>query len=152
MADDQLGPPSKAARGPPAARLGVTRGSVTSKSSVTLRDASSYSEHVARYYNSEDLSDVILQVGDKEYPAHKFILGKSSEVRKSFDTLFTNSLVTFFLLSSHPYVISIVPFFLTPIYFCLILFIFLFLLSFKARAEPNPFCIFNTCLPSSHLH
>lgn len=53
------------------------------KPSVTLRDACSFIDDVAKYYNTDDLSDIILQVGEKEYPAHKFILGKSSEVFKS---------------------------------------------------------------------
>ena len=51
------------------------------KPSVTLRDATSFIDDVSKYYNTDELSDIVLQVGDREYPAHKFILGKSSEVR-----------------------------------------------------------------------
>ena len=57
-------------------------GSQVPKPSVTLRDATSFIDDVSKYYNTDDLSDVILQVGDKEFPAHKFILGKSSEVSR----------------------------------------------------------------------
>ena len=45
-----------------------------------LRDQDTFIHDVAGFFNTELLSDVVLRVDDQRFPAHKFVLAKSSEV------------------------------------------------------------------------
>ena len=53
--------------------------SATSTEQV-LRDEPSFIHDVAQFYNQTDLADATLRVGDVTYPAHRFVLAKSSDV------------------------------------------------------------------------
>jgi len=45
-----------------------------------LRDEVNFIQNVSQFYNTEDLSDIILIVGSTRYFSHKFVLAKSSDV------------------------------------------------------------------------
>lgn len=45
-----------------------------------MKDESNFIQNVGQFYNVQDMSDVILKVGDEKYFGHKFVLAKSSEV------------------------------------------------------------------------
>ncbi|GFN82280.1 BTB/POZ domain-containing protein 17-like isoform x2 [Plakobranchus ocellatus] len=45
-----------------------------------LKDESNFIQNVGQFYNMQDMSDVILKIGEEKYYGHKFVLAKSSEV------------------------------------------------------------------------
>ncbi|KAK6975292.1 BTB/POZ domain-containing protein 17-like isoform X1 [Biomphalaria glabrata] len=45
-----------------------------------LRDESNFIQNVGQFYNQQDISDVILKIGNQSYFGHKFVLAKSSDV------------------------------------------------------------------------
>ncbi|GFR79662.1 BTB/POZ domain-containing protein 17-like isoform X2 [Elysia marginata] len=45
-----------------------------------LKDESNFIQNVGQFYNTQDMSDVILKIGEEKYYGHKFVLAKSSEV------------------------------------------------------------------------
>ena len=45
-----------------------------------LRDETDFIKQVSRFFNQEDLSDIILKVDDQSFYGHKFVLAKSSDV------------------------------------------------------------------------
>lgn len=47
---------------------------------MVLRDEKSYIRNISRFYNTTELSDIVLKVGEDQYPAHKFVLAKDSDV------------------------------------------------------------------------
>lgn len=48
--------------------------------SRTLKDENNFIQNVSQFFNQEDISDVVLKVGEKKFFGHKFVLAKSSEV------------------------------------------------------------------------
>ncbi|KAL8622191.1 hypothetical protein ACOMHN_052993 [Nucella lapillus] len=53
---------------------------MTQSETVTLKDKNEFIQNVSQFFNQEDISDVILKVGDNTFFAHRFVLAKSSEV------------------------------------------------------------------------
>ncbi|XP_012945065.1 BTB/POZ domain-containing protein 17 isoform X2 [Aplysia californica] len=53
---------------------------VTGTQPRILRDESNFIQNVGQFYNQQDISDVILKIGEEKYYGHKFVLAKSSEV------------------------------------------------------------------------
>ncbi|XP_076446270.1 BTB/POZ domain-containing protein 17-like isoform X2 [Babylonia areolata] len=45
-----------------------------------LKDENNFIQNVSQFFNQEDISDVVLKVGEQSFFAHKFVLAKSSEV------------------------------------------------------------------------
>ena len=52
----------------------------TATTEQVLRDEPSFIHDVAQFYNQTDLADATLRVDDTTYPAHRFVLAKSSDV------------------------------------------------------------------------
>ena len=48
--------------------------------SRTLKDQNNFIQNVSQFFNQEEISDVVLKVGEKKFFGHKFVLAKSSEV------------------------------------------------------------------------
>ncbi|KAL8621068.1 hypothetical protein ACOMHN_040593 [Nucella lapillus] len=48
--------------------------------SRTLKDENNFIQNVSQFFNQQDISDVILKVGQQTYFGHKFVLAKSSDV------------------------------------------------------------------------
>lgn len=51
--------------------------------SQILRDEASFIQSISRFFNQEELSDVVLKVGETSFFCHKFVLAKSSDVFKT---------------------------------------------------------------------